>query len=264
MTSKAPASLTSYDFLKCAALALMIVDHIGAFFYPEHVWLRVFGRFSAPIWLFLIGFARSRDLPPRLWAGVLILTAASFTLGANILPLTVLVTIIICRLAIDPVMGRVRQRPEILYPAVAILFFLTFPTFLFFEYGAVALLPAMLGYMVRNGQDLPFDKDDIFRFALIAGGVYAVMELVVFLNFSMPQKMVAGAGLMALFAALTSFRPAVFDGLTTALPRPLVLLVQIGGRWTLELYVAHLVVFRILSPLARGESIPFFTVHIFS
>ncbi|PZO82666.1 MAG: hypothetical protein DI626_09890 [Micavibrio aeruginosavorus] len=264
MTSRAPASLTSYDFLKCAALALMIIDHVGAFFYPEQEWFRVFGRFSAPIWLFLIGFARSRDLPPRLWAGVFILTAVSFTVGANLLPLTILVTIILCRLVIDPVMEWVRRKPVILYLMVTFLFFLTFPTFFFFEYGAVALLPVMAGYMTRNRAELPFGKDDIFRFSLIAGGAYAVMELVVFLNFSMTQKMVVGAGMMALFSALTMFRPLVFVRLTDVLPRTLVCLIQIGGRWTLEIYIFHLVVFRILSPLARGEAIPFFTLHLFS
>ena len=53
--------LTSYDLLKTLALVLMVIDHIGYFFYPEEMWWRVLGRLSVPIWFFLIGYANARD-----------------------------------------------------------------------------------------------------------------------------------------------------------------------------------------------------------
>lgn len=264
MVSKAPSVLTSHDFLKCAALALMIVDHVGAFFYPDQEWLRVAGRFSAPIWLFLIGFARTRDLPPRLWIGALILTMTSVVFGAPILPLTILITMILARLVIDTVMERVAARPESLYPVAVLLFFLTFPTFMFFEYGAAALLPVMIGYMTRNAGSLPFKRDEILRFAFVAGILYALMELVVFLSFSEAQKVVAGVGLVLLFAGLTGFRALTYEALTSSALPAFVWLVKIGGRWTLEIYVLHLVIFHILYSIVQREEISFFTFHVFS
>ena len=55
MDKALPKNITSYDLFKTLALVLMIADHIGFYFYPNELWLRAFGRLSAPMWLFLIG-----------------------------------------------------------------------------------------------------------------------------------------------------------------------------------------------------------------
>ncbi len=36
-----PAPLTAYDLLKTLAIILMVVDHIGAYFFPDQMWWRV-------------------------------------------------------------------------------------------------------------------------------------------------------------------------------------------------------------------------------
>ncbi len=55
--------LTSYH-LKLIAALTMLVDHIGVVFYPDLDWLRVIGRISFPlfIWLLVQGESHTKDI----------------------------------------------------------------------------------------------------------------------------------------------------------------------------------------------------------
>lgn len=49
--------------LKILALVTMIIDHVGAVFFPQYIFLRYIGRLSFPIYAFLVseGFVHSHD-----------------------------------------------------------------------------------------------------------------------------------------------------------------------------------------------------------
>jgi hypothetical protein len=57
------------DWLKTAAIILVVVDHTGYFFIEDADWWHVFGRMAAPMFFFLLGYARSRIVPLR-WIGL--------------------------------------------------------------------------------------------------------------------------------------------------------------------------------------------------
>lgn len=40
--------------IKLLAILFMIIDHIGLFFFPEHLWFRIIGRLSMPLFAWLI------------------------------------------------------------------------------------------------------------------------------------------------------------------------------------------------------------------
>ncbi len=61
--SCAMTGLTSYH-LKLIAALTMVVDHVGVLFYPDIDWLRVVGRISFPlfVWLLVQGEAHTKDV----------------------------------------------------------------------------------------------------------------------------------------------------------------------------------------------------------
>ena len=44
----------SQESLKLIACVTMLIDHIGALFFPYALWLRIIGRISFPIYCFLL------------------------------------------------------------------------------------------------------------------------------------------------------------------------------------------------------------------
>jgi hypothetical protein len=239
-----PSDLTSYDFLKFTALALMVVDHVGVYFLPDDDWLRAVGRLSAPIWLFLIGYARSRDFSLPMWIGIALLALSGVVFGGSILPFSILATMLACRFALDPLMAVIKRSPSLLYPVSLVLFFATILTFPVLEYGSIAMTVVMFGYMTRNRESLPFDKNQYLQYGILVAFGYFLIQAYMFFGFDMNQKIFVGLGLLATILGLSFFQPRAYPLLTARLPRPLVGLIQVGGRYSLEFYVAHILLFK--------------------
>ncbi|PZP57227.1 MAG: hypothetical protein DI586_01145 [Micavibrio aeruginosavorus] len=240
--------LTSYDLLKSLALLLMVLDHVGYYFYPENEWFRVIGRSSMPIWLFLIGYARSRDISKPLWAGAVILIIANFIFGGNILPLNILFTILFVRLLLDRLAYMTFRNWEMALYGAFVLSALVICTYLFTEYGTIALLVAMSGYLMRNGESVNLSAAAQKLFMGYTVAFYALTQIVIF-GFDKPvaQAMVVGIGAVSLL--LYHFRPVELPEIDSKLPGFVVSALQFGGRYTLQIYVVHLILFKLVACL---------------
>lgn len=249
MNKVLPKDLTSYDVLKTLAVVLMIIDHIGMYFYPEALWWRVFGRASAPIWLFLIGYSNSRDLPAKLWIGAVILTFAGLFDMAEFWPLTILVGMMVVRKIIDQSARTIFAGFEpFMFGLVGLSLFMIH-SHLVVEYGLLCLVIALYGYLVR-------------RRASEEGGGIALYQRVVFIAFALVSYLamnVVGTELSAVqsasmigvvaltFGVLYFFKSQTYQKITAALPKAVVAIIQFGGRRTLEIYVAHILLFKLLA-----------------
>lgn len=256
MTAKTlPSAITSYDLLKAFAVIIMIVDHIGWYFFPEHLWWRAVGRIGFPIWFFLVGHSMGRDLPPKLLWGAGILAVGNVLAGMPFFPMNALVTIALIRVFIDKVMKVALARQLYLWLISVGLMLLTIPTGQFSEYGTMAMLTAMFGYMVRHKEAINNDKL-IFQFMVFALTVFVILQQIGY-GFSMEQFMFMALGTAVVRFTLLYFKKDQYPKLTEKLPGFVTFLIQLCGRRTLEIYVIHLLAFKAAAVMLGLEGFGF-------
>ena len=252
-----PSEITSYDLFKTLAVALMIADHVGYYFFPEDNWWRVFGRMCVPIWFFLVGYAQSRDMGLKMWAGAGILIIANFITGMSIFPLNILASMLAVRMALDGVTKKFFEVENVFWPIVLIMFFLIVPTMLVVEYGTQGLILSVFGFIIRRRNEFNISKNLVDKYTIAAFLMFVIPQTV-FFGFTQNQFMVMSAGVMVMMMALFFFQPRTFPRLTKFLPRPFVWFLHIGGRRTLEIYVLHLFLFKFMGAILEPDRFVWF------
>jgi hypothetical protein len=73
LSTSTPRAVDNTDWLKTAAIILVLVDHIGYFFIEDGRWWGAFGRLAAPPFFFLMGYAQTRTVPVHwIWLGIIL------------------------------------------------------------------------------------------------------------------------------------------------------------------------------------------------
>ncbi|NGZ76794.1 TraX family protein [Saccharibacillus alkalitolerans] len=99
--------------MQLIAMITMLIDHLGAVFFPEHYWMRIVGRVAFPLYCYLLvaGYKRTRSKPryaSRLFVLALLsqlpFMLAFITAGVNVIG-TLLVALLIV-MAIDRFQGK--------------------------------------------------------------------------------------------------------------------------------------------------------------
>jgi len=158
-----------------------------------------------------------------------------------LLPLNILFTIILTRLALPLLTQPGIFRFDNLLVVLMLIACIGIPTWVTIEYGTMAFLFAMLGYLVRRG------GADKYEFGALIGVTvvfYAVWQQLTF-DFSTTQTWIVGIGTLTLLLGLTRFINRPIEG-TANLP-VLSSLGRFMGRYTLELYTVHLIVFGVIA-----------------
>lgn len=232
-------NLTSYDFLKCITVLFMFADHIGAFLLPDEIWWRVVGRLGFPTWFFLAGYSDRKDITPTLWIGAGLLFFENIMFGGYVFPANALVSFICIRLFMSYYYKNYFAGWEILLYATVALIILAYPTGYLFEYGTLAFLFAMFGYAVRHKDELGIgNKVRILFCATVVVSVVTIQNMI--FKFDMAQGTACFLLMGAMSLILFHFKRAEYPELTSKLPKLLTSFIQIGGRYTLEIYVLHL------------------------
>lgn len=242
-----PNVVTFLDIIKTFAVLCMVIDHIGYYFFPDFDWLRMIGRLGgAPVWFFLIGYATSRDIPNRWMIGALILVAVDFLLLGKLLAINVIATIIVTRLCIDYVMKFILRSRYLFWMSFILLVLFYIPTNMVTEYGTLAILCAAVGYIVRHKDYImretfltKYDRYGAYIFMVCA---ITILQTSVF-SFSMPQTGVLFIATAGLSYLLITMKPTTYPQIKN---RTANIVLQFCGRRSLDIYVAHLVVFKIV------------------
>lgn len=241
-----PSDLTSYDCLKSLAVILMVVDHVGMYIMPDQTWWKTASS-SVPIWFFFVGYANSKNLTPPIWIGAAMLVVSSMVLGFGLLPLSILVTIILSRFLIDRIMAfsLESRRNLLIVCGSCVLFWL--PSRELFEYGTLAFLIAMYGWLIRHqdeSEDIKALVSPFMSFVMIA----FIAGHFLGLNFTEhAQKIVFAVSTISIFIITSMFKNATFPNAREKLTGAGVATLQIMGRYSLYLYVGHVVLFQIIA-----------------
>lgn len=233
--------LNSHDLLKAIAIVLMVVDHIGHYFMPDLVVLRWIGRFSFPLFFFLIGYSTHYRFKGDVLIVMLAIVAQDFALHMRVFPINILGTVIATRAILSWVEHWRWSRENLII--LAILSVLCFPlSRLLVDYGAFGLLMALCGYFVRTRPFEPLTKGFLAVICLAYGGVETII-------FGFPIVYTIGfiVGLVVLFWMLYHYRLQLFSRFTDT--NPVAHLIMLLSRYSLYIYAIHLMAFKLMKVL---------------
>jgi peptidoglycan/LPS O-acetylase OafA/YrhL len=249
---KLPTEVTLLDALKTFAVIIMIIDHVGLYFFSDEEWFRAIGRVGMPIWFFMAGYALSRDLPNKLLIGALILSVCDFVLFQRTFPFNALATIILIRMLIDPMMNFITRSRYIFVIGCVLLVLFYVATNMVFEYGTLAFLFAVMGYLVRH-------RDKVMKLTFMRKYDYYFVYAITFFGFCLLQNAQFGFNdiqfIVMMFVTaivmgiLINLKPMTFPQIKG---QPQKQFLQFCGRRTLEIYVVHLVVFKVILFVGLG------------
>jgi hypothetical protein len=261
----------SHDWFKAIAIILMVIDHIGVYFFPDEYWWRFVGRFSFPLFFFLIGYtynglrqdtpadsatwgayyARMPGLTRKLvnffWAFniksdlllcLLLITLTNVVVAQTVFPLNILFTVIVCRVAIY-LMDKYRILDNWLLAGWLAFTLLHVPLLFVYEYGGVAILISMVGYIVRQNRRSEIKP---MAFIILSYLSYGASQMI-FFPATFNYLVALYTGLAALFVVLSDYK---FQK-TYVLPNVTAVnyVIMFISRYSLYVYTAHLLAFKI-------------------
>jgi hypothetical protein len=246
-------AITTTDILKLVGVLAFLIDHTGLFFDPDENWWRVFGRVAAPIFFFLIGFARSRKVPWTWLAfGIALTVLDSLSFGSGDLFLNILLHFALLRFVLLPL----AERFVMPYPwAAALVGIACVPligiTDEALEYGSLGWIWALFGLsrrlaLAHNHPQAAWIRNGL---ALLALPVYIWQESHDF-QFGTAQIIVLSILITLLVLALLRFRR---EALPWQPPPVLLKPIHLGGRYSLEIYAFSLFAMHALAYAIMGD-----------
>lgn len=248
-----PRDLTTADWLKAFAVILMLCDHIGYYLFSDIEWFRVIGRPGMPVWFFLVGYARRQDLPMRWIVAGIVLVVANILVGMDPIPLNALFTLAACRLIVGPLWRFLENNPIYFWWIIFLLLFLGPVSGLLSEYGTFGILFAAIGYAMRRREEVAamFSRDPAMPLFVLVGAVFIVFQIMHF-AFTPLAAMVMAAGMAGVLFCLWGFENRTLPGTADNPQAPLV---RFMGRYTLEIYVIHLLILKAVLGLQKLAAI---------
>ena len=149
------------DWLKTAAIILVVVEHIGYFFIEDADWWSAFGRLAAPPFFFLLGYAKTRNVPLHwIWLGVILTLLDSWNTDWTWVAPNILLSLALIRVARPHVQNFLKHHGWAAFAILVLVLFAVLPiTANIVDYGAEGWLWALFGLCQRMYVDGRSDTD---------------------------------------------------------------------------------------------------------
>jgi non-ribosomal peptide synthetase-like protein len=270
LTSK-PQAIDNTDWLKTAAIILVLVDHFGYFFMEDDLWWSVIGRLAAPTFFFLIGYARTTTVPLHwIGLGVFLTLLDSWNADWTWVAPNILLSFALIRIASRYVQPLVQNYGWVAFAILVTALFAALPlTGKIVDYGAEGWLWALFGLYQRMYADgrsatdadgaaqssVPL-KHTITKHAglmrllacLIAAVAYIWQEQI---EFSFPKipfaVFILGVGFLSMSLCLFLRGPSRIQP-----PKAIAGVMGFIGQHTLEIYAVQLAISEIIIKLLPG------------
>jgi len=264
-THRPPQAVDSTDWLKTAAIILVSVDHFGYFFMEDDLWWSAFGRLAAPLFFFLLGYAKTRIVPLNwIWLGVILTLLDSSNNDWTWMAPNILLSFALIRIALPHVQMLVQRHGWAAFALLVAALFAVLPIAAnIVDYGSEGWLWALFGFYQRMYVDsrsagnqvgaaqspapppgATTAKLGLMRLlaCLIAAVVYVWQEQKEF-SFSQAQlaAVILGVGVLSLGLCLFRRGPSRIQP-----PEPIAGVLRFIGRHTLEIYAIQLAAFELI------------------
>jgi len=273
MRSSPPDAVDNTDWLKTAAIIFVSAGHFGFFFMEDELWWSVFGRFAAPPFFFLVGYAQSRTVPLHwIGIGVILTLLESWNADWTWVAPNILLSFVLIRIARPYVQMFVQNRGWLAFVVlVSVLLALLPAAAKIVDYGAEGWLWALFGLCQRRYLDgiaavataggtqaLPAptltatDTAGLMRLlaCLVAAVVFVWQEQK---EFSFPPAhfavIILGLGVLSISLCLFTRGESRFQP-----PEKIASTLRFVGRHTLEIYAIQLAGSELLVKLVPGLS----------
>lgn len=228
-------ALNTHDSLKIIGIILMIIDHVGQFFFPENLWLRLIGRGAAPLFFFLVGYDNRLRISVALLAYGSILSFTGYLLNGHFWINILLNFVLIDRfLHLLPPERLNNANRLIIFVCIMLITCVIFP---YIEYGLAGLLIAFSARLLAL-------KDPQGQYYWLATLLfYYVTQAIVFGFFVAERYLVAfGILTLGLFYGLRAYSLRPIGCPAWLLPMALVI-----SRYSLAIYFYHLILLQSFS-----------------
>ncbi len=230
--------INSHDVLKFIAITAMIIDHIAYFFFPEATTLRLIGRVSMPIFLFLVGYSGKYKFDTSLFIQASVLVMISYVCQRDIFPVNILFSIILARLFLS-LLENTQYLSKYLFFTFFALLFWYIPGGLITDYGSTALLMALAGHIIHRSEHKNFEEKLVF---VLIFAFHIMMQLYMS-NFVLWQQITFCLFMTLLVYIFYYYRLIVIKMDRISLISPIILFIS---RNSLLIYSLHFGVFIII------------------
>jgi len=257
-SASAPPPVDNTDWLKTVAIIFVSAGHFGFFFVDDDRWWSVLGRFAAPPFFFLMGYARSRTVPHYwIWVGVILTLLESWNAEWTWVAPNILLSFVLIRVARPYVQRALEQYGWAAFALLVCAFVAAQPIAAsLVDYGAEGWLWALFGACQRwfsdnrpvaksamEAQALPPTHATDVNWGLmrsaacIAAAVFFVWQEQKEYSFQGPHLTVFIVGLIVLCVCLCVFErgPSRFQS-----AEPIAGALRFIGRQTFEIYALQL------------------------
>jgi TraX protein len=141
---------TNYqDLLKLGAIVTMVVDHLGVYFFPEMMTLRMIGRYAMPIFGFFVGynFKNSVNFHILFYGVILYLISTVFIIEA-FFSANILISLFLGQLYLFFFQEQLRNLTKGWLHFIILVILSPFTLYLF-DYGSLVIGIIVIGYMVK-------------------------------------------------------------------------------------------------------------------